>query len=511
MTKRRHAQLERDEDEYKPGASKYWKRQKFKVTPGKAGADDNDENSFNDMENDDEASPLHPKSAHIVSSPSLIRQALLKWYASARTSRGMPWRKPFDPNLDLDGQAQRAYEVWVSEIMLQQTQVVTVIPYYNAWMNRFPTIRHLANSSLDEVNALWKGLGYYSRASRLRAGAQKVVKEYRGRLPRSSSEMEANIPGIGRYSAGAICSIAYGEHVPALDGNVHRLLSRFLTLYAPPKSKTTVDILHAAATAIVGRKADENKEHPGDINEALIELGSTVCRPSNPNCSDCPLSTWCGAYNEENGSKLFSIPDIEETCALCQPKPKGKSGVTIYPLKIERKKARMEMDIVSVVEWRSSGDRQILLIKRPDKGLLAGLYEFVSEPNVPVSTSAADALNLAHKQLLNILKDSVAPLEVIKPRQKEHDPSKSSKYRICCIESVGDVLHTFSHIKKTYRVQWVVIEGGLIPPTFKQQPELQALDKEEDRSAFWTPATEVVRANISTGVEKIWKLVSSKW
>ncbi|GAV99699.1 DNA glycosylase [Lentinula edodes] len=232
--------------------------------------------------------PGHSKSSHIVSSPLPIRKALLKWYATVCTDRGMPWRKPHDVNLDMKGRAQRAYEVWVSEVMLQQTQVATVIPYYNAWMKKFPTVVDLAESSVDEVNALWKGLGYYSRASRLLAAAQIVVRDHQGRLPNNAKEMEAHIPGIGRYSAGAISSIAYGERVPVVDGNVHRLFSRFLVLHAPPKSKATQDILWAAATAMVEHEYDD-ADYPGDINQALIELGSTICR---------------------------SLPDIEDLCDL---------------------------------------------------------------------------------------------------------------------------------------------------------------------------------------------------
>ncbi|KAF5390017.1 hypothetical protein D9757_003838 [Collybiopsis confluens] len=437
MTKRRRALVE-DESDYTPGTSKLSKRRRHarthgtsspntpesecgertRVTPLEAGLEDKNKNCCDDVDVDEENSSKHSKMAHVLSNSSLIRQALLEWYVNVRASRGMPWRKPFDPSLDLEGQSQRAYEVWAlmsSEIMLQQTQVATVIPYYNAWMNRFPTIQHLASSSLDEVNALWKGLGYYSRAKRLLTGAQKVVQEYQGRLPRTSSELEAKIPGIGRYSAGAISSIAYGERVPALDGNVSRLLSRLLTLHAPPKSKATTDVLWAAAAAIVGSSSGTklspsgSKDHSGDINEALIELGSTICRPSEPKCSGCPLSAWCGAYDETNRRPPSRFPDIEDVCTLCKPLPKGISGVSIYPMKAEKKKARVEVDIISVVEWRSSEDQKFLLLRRPDKGLLASLYEFPSVPNVSISTSEAEASDLAQKQLLSIFKDPLTP------------------------------------------------------------------------------------------------------
>lgn len=164
------------------------------------------------------------------------------------------------------------------------------------------------------MNAIWKGLGYYSRAARLLSGAQKIVKEYGGLFPDNAKDMMANISGIGRYSAGAISSIAYNHCEPVvsflriyfylspptrissrfqLDGNVNRLLSRVLALYANPKGKSTLYVLWAGATAMI-KKADR----PGDINQSLIELGATVCKPRDPNCESCPLRTHCGAYLE---------------------------------------------------------------------------------------------------------------------------------------------------------------------------------------------------------------------
>jgi A/G-specific adenine glycosylase len=196
--------------------------------------------------------------------------------------------------------------------MLQQTQVATVIPYYTQWMEKFPTIRDLAAADIDTVNCLWKGLGYYSRAARLLAGAQKVVTNFSGRLPANATSLEKEIPGIGRYryqhstvliaavyiltlrpSAGAICSIAYGICAPVLDGNVQRLLSRVLALHVSPKAKKTLDILWDGAEAMV-----EGSDRPGDVNQALIELGSTVCKVRDPICESCPLSDGCRAYKE---------------------------------------------------------------------------------------------------------------------------------------------------------------------------------------------------------------------
>ncbi|KAJ3525778.1 hypothetical protein NM688_g8354 [Phlebia brevispora] len=327
-------------------------------------------------------SSTHTAAIHRIADTSTLRSLLLNWYDGVHQRRGMPWRKPFDPSLDSDGRAQRAYEVWISEIMLQQTQVATVIPYYNKWMEKYPTIRHLAESDIETVNALWKGLGYYSRAARLLEGAKKAVEELGGRLPDNAKDMEAKIPGIGRYSAGAICSIAYNQCVPVLDGNVHRLLSRVLALHAPPKAKATLDILWSGASAMV-----EACDRPGDVNQALIELGSTVCKVRDPDCRSCPLAVGCRAHQRQQGTTkekeksqipsnsesvtvtAHEVPDIEDLCTLCEPLPAG-CLVTAYPMKTERKKAREELDIVNVVEWRhqDARDRWFLLVKRPEGG-----------------------------------------------------------------------------------------------------------------------------------------------
>ncbi|KAF8886550.1 DNA glycosylase [Infundibulicybe gibba] len=488
---------------------------------------------------------LHPKSYHTIRSPEAIRKALLQWYAGIHDSRGMPWRKPFDPSQGPTERAQRAYEVWVSEIMLQQTQVATVIPYYNRWMAKFPTISDLAASDIDCVNALWKGLGYYSRASRLLAGAKKAVDIYNGRLPDNARDMEANIPGIGRYSAGAIASIAYGEHVPVvsfavlfdpaleilsqqLDGNVHRLLSRFLALHAPPKTKATLDVLWDAAIAMVQTKSqdgappndrtapvvDDGPPHyPGDINQALIELGSTICKFRDPACEACPLKTWCMAYAGGVLPSLpLDIPDIEECCGLCEPLPEG-SGVTAYPMKANKKKAREELDVVSVVEWSYQGERRFLMVQRPKKGLLAGLWEFPTISDVSTTIPLGNLYKTAYDSLASLLN----------VRYPGSSPALPSPLHIGHVRQVGEITHIFSHIKKTYRVQWITLAGGEKPPgltstaiatqipshTRKTKSNPPATSPKP--SAMWTLLDDVQDTNISTGVAKIWKLIQNCW
>lgn len=169
----------------------------------------------------------------------------------------------------------------------------TVIPYYNKWIETFPTIHALAAADIEAVNQRWKGLGYYPRAARLLAAAKKVVNEFDGEFPSDAASMEKVLPGVGRYTAGAVCSIVYNEQTPAVDGNVQRLFSRLLALHAPLKghnSKEPLDIIWKAAHKLVDGCSDA-----GALNQALIELGSTVCKPANASCSICPFERGCAA------------------------------------------------------------------------------------------------------------------------------------------------------------------------------------------------------------------------
>ncbi|KAI5986914.1 DNA glycosylase [Pisolithus albus] len=485
--------------------------------------------------------PLHSMSIHVVASSEIdqVRKSLLAWYDKVHDVRGMPWRKRYDPSLGREARAQRAYEVWISEIMLQQTQVATVIPYYNRWMAKFPCIADLAASDIETVNGLWKGLGYYSRAARLLKAAQKVVKELDGRLPDNAKDMQAKIPGVGRYSAGAICSIAYNESAPVLDGNVHRLLSRFLALHAPPKGKQTLDILWAGATAFV-----ENSSRPGDINQALIELGSTVCKVREPACSGCAISSWCQAYGRTRDASSQDEKghdaDIEELCTLCEPLPvdEGEAGlVTLYPMKVERKKAREELDIVNVVEWRreDNSQRWFILVRRPEGGLLAGLHEFPTVAAVSDSLAAStDDPEILDKLLANLFVNP-PPLLLQDSNSQKVNCEATGTLRVAMLKPVGDVVHVFSHIKKTYRVQWVILEGGGDkPPKLQGESRLPTVPTHEikkgggrDRRrkvsrtskggnasttvAQWVPLDEVESTNIGTGVMKVWKLTKALW
>jgi A/G-specific adenine glycosylase len=253
---------------------------------------------------------------------SKIRSALLAWYDDVR--RDLPWRRDTDP-----------YRVWISEIMLQQTRVEAVIPYYERWLARYPDIETLANADPEDLLKQWEGLGYYSRARNLHSAARVVHERFNSALPGSYDQLR-ELPGIGTYTAGAIASIAFGEARPAVDGNVRRVLSRIFDKPAPAASS-----VEREATALV------DPERPGDFNQALMELGATVCVPVNPRCDECPVHSACIAF--EHGT-VSNRPGVSS-----QRKP----------LPHER--------WYSLIIWR--GDH-VLISKRPSSGLLANMWEF---------------------------------------------------------------------------------------------------------------------------------------
>ena len=263
---------------------------------------------------------------------------LLQWYPDHH--RELPWRKTRDP-----------YAIWVSEIMLQQTRVAAVIPYYERFMRELPDVHALAAVSDDRLNLLWQGLGYYSRARNLKRAAQIVCERYQGHMPDSYDAL-LSLPGIGSYTAGAIASIAYGERVPAVDGNVLRVYARLMN-----------DPSDVADPAVKARVFDELSAtvptDPGTFNQALMELGATVCVPNGqPLCESCPL----------NGT--------------CKARKAGTAG--ILPNKRAKKPRTVEDRTVFALYDQGAP----LLKKRPEKGLLAGLYEL---PNVPGTLSTEQA------------------------------------------------------------------------------------------------------------------------
>lgn len=216
---------------------------------------------------------------------SQFLSSLLTWFDQSR--RDLPWRLPRDAAF---GARLDPYHVLVSEAMLQQTQVSTVIPYFNRFTETFPTVHALAVAELTQVLRLWQGLGYYSRARNLHAAARKIVADFTGNVPDSVDAL-LSLPGIGRYTAGAIASIAYNRRAPILDGNVARVLCRLDAIRSDPRDPTTRDRLWQRAEEILPGESDRI----GDFNSALMELGATVCTPRNPQCLICPVRAFCKA------------------------------------------------------------------------------------------------------------------------------------------------------------------------------------------------------------------------
>jgi A/G-specific adenine glycosylase len=266
---------------------------------------------------------------------STIVKNLLRWYQLE--ARDLPWRRVSDP-----------YAIWISEIMLQQTQVKTVLPYWNRWMQRFPTVRTLALADEDAVLKHWEGLGYYSRARNLQKAAIQIDRSHGGQFP---LEFEAilSLPGIGPYTAGAISSIAYGHARPIVDGNVIRVLSRLDGIKANTKLRQTNQGLWARAEELVVRAEKTSlpgRNTCGDLNQALMELGATICLPRNPECSKCPVRRSCFARKE---GLIEAIPDL------------GKRKKTV---------ARLHLAVVA----RKSGE--FLVRQRELGGINGKLWEF---------------------------------------------------------------------------------------------------------------------------------------
>ncbi|XP_074858499.1 adenine DNA glycosylase isoform X2 [Carettochelys insculpta] len=319
---------------------------------------------------------------HLFSHPVEIqafRVNLLAWYDKCK--RDLPWRKLAASESD---PTRRAYTVWVSEIMLQQTQVATVIDYYNRWMQKWPTLQALAGASLEDVNELWAGLGYYSRGKRLQEAAQKVVSELAGEMPRAAEELQKLLPGVGRYTAGAIASIAYGQATGVVDGNVIRVLCRVRGIGADSSSPAVIDRLWDLANTLV------DPVRPGDFNQAMMELGATVCTPRAPLCMECPVKPHCRARCRvekelECASKRLlgkaaptcpQAPDVEEcaagSCSLCLPATEpwdSSRGVANFPRRAAKKQPRAERTATCVLERRGpGGEPEYLIVQRPSSG-----------------------------------------------------------------------------------------------------------------------------------------------
>ncbi len=255
-----------------------------------------------------------------------IVSCLLSWYE--QNARSLPWRGISDP-----------YAIWVSEVMLQQTRIETVIPYYRRWLATFPTLQSLAHATEDAVLHTWEGLGYYSRARNFQAAARQVLDCHGGRLPDTVEELK-KLPGVGRYTAGALASLIHAKDEPALDANARRVLARLIDLSMPASSPQGEEILWQAAKQLIpaGRA--------GDFNQALMDLGSLVCTPRNPDCPKCPLQPFCRA-------RSLGVQD---------QRPVGTN-----------KKKIPHITVAAAVIFSDQG---VLVARRPPNGLLGGMWEF---------------------------------------------------------------------------------------------------------------------------------------
>lgn len=317
--------------------------------------------------------------------------------------RSLPWRETRDP-----------YAILVSEIMLQQTRVDTALPYYLRWMEQFPDLARLAAASEDEVLRAWQGLGYYRRARNLQKLAREQVASG-GPLPDTPEALMA-LPGIGAYTAGAVASIAFGRPVPAVDGNVRRVLARVLDDPSPSPAR-----LQQVAGALVDLGA------PGDFNQAMMELGALVCTPRDPRCSACPVAAQCASH-------------AAGTQALRPAPPKPKVVPQVH-------------EVALMLLWSSCGKRttHVLLHRRPEGGLLAGMWSLPLEALGSEGVSGADVLAAGQGLAVSLLGGHPADGELEAP-----------------------VRHIFTHRKVTYHPVRFVLPPGDEPPA--PPPEMQWVD-----------------------------------
>jgi A/G-specific adenine glycosylase len=311
---------------------------------------------------------------------------LIGWFASEQ--RELPWRKDQDP-----------YKVWVSEIMLQQTRVDTVIPYFTRFLENFPTIEALANADEEKVLKAWEGLGYYSRVRNLQSAVREVHEKYSGIVP-DSPEGISSLKGVGPYTAGAILSIAYGKPEPAVDGNVMRVLSRILLIWDDIAKPSSRKIFEEAVRKLISH------ENPSFFNQALMELGALICTPTSPSCLLCPVREHCDAFHEGVQKEL--------------------------PVKT-KKKTQKAVQLAAGIFTDEQG--RILIRKRPESGLLANLWEF---PTVELTLD----FQRQRDQLAEHFEESYG----VKPNVND---------------SIGQIDHVFSHLVWNVQVYSGIFSGGV--------------------------------------------------
>lgn len=350
-------------------------------------------------------------------------ERLLDWYRAHK--RDLPWRRSRNP-----------YHIWISEVMLQQTRVETVIPYFHRFVERFPTVEALADAPEEDVLKAWEGLGYYSRARNLHAAVREVKEQYGGQVPDTKEDF-SSLKGVGPYTAGAVLSIAYNKPEPAVDGNVMRVLSRYFLLRDDVAKPATRVRLERLAKELIPQGA------AGDFNQALMELGATVCTPKSPRCPACPVKEHCAGMLEGVADEL--------------------------PVKTKAKPPRPETRAVALIEGTGALAGKVLVRRRPSEGLLAGLWEL---PHVLVPDVEAAA-------------DGTGAAEAARLRERLADEFG------LLVEPLGrmmDAEHTFSHIHwqlRVYRCRFV----GLAGHTLLTAAAEKAAAHEQEREA-WSAASD---------------------
>lgn len=407
-----------------------------------------------------------------------LRANLLSWYVV--NCRHLPWRAPPRYRADApavhpgppekQSSAGAPYAVWVSEVMSQQTRLSVVVEYWKRWMAAFPTVQALAAAPLERVNELWSGLGYYRRAKFLHEGAAQIVAEYGGDIPESVTKL-LKVKGIGKYTAGAVSSISFNNAVPAVDGNVERVLARMRPGILPNTAPTNTPgakakIYDELASALVA-----DIECAGDFNQGLMELGATVCAVHNPLCESCPVQSVCGSH-------------AEATASGQDPATYAKQ----FPVKDKSRKTKQRDETVLVcVVSRLVSDKdgapstlEYLLLQRPASGLLAGMWE---SPNVVLSSADAAKHNSARSRA-RLMDGYLAKL--LPQVGVERDGAAAGR------RPAGEAAHVFSHIKQRLLVECMRVGSSVSGASGTAQGV-----------AFrWLPETEIRDSAVATQMRK---------
>lgn len=331
---------------------------------------------------------------------SHFSEKILQWYQNHK--RDLPWRNTDDP-----------YKIWISEVMLQQTRVDTVIPYYNRFLEKFPTVYDLAEADQQQVLKSWEGLGYYSRGRNLHHASKTVVDTFDGKLPSTWKEI-TSLKGIGPYTASAILSIAFQKKYAVVDGNVIRVLSRFYGIQDDIRKSSTKSQIQELADDLIP------EDHPGDFNQALMELGATVCTPQNPECTSCPLTVECVAANS--------------------------AQTDVIPYKSPAKKVPHHHIAVGLILNKNN---ELLIALRPNESMLGGLWEFPG----------------GKQEKGEKLRETVA-------RELKEELGVDVKV----FSKFSDLKHAYSHFKITMHAFWCRIKNGNPRPKSSQQIKWVSLD-----------------------------------